>query len=95
MRTKGKKLIVMVPCFNEEKTLAAVIKSIPKKIPGIAKIETLVVDDGSTDKTFQVAKKLKVNHIIRHFNNKGLAKAFEAGLELALEKGADIIVNTD
>lgn len=95
MRTKGKKLIVMIPCYNEEKTLAAVIKSIPKKIPGIAKIETLVVDDGSTDKTFQVAKKLKVNHIVRHFNNKGLAKAFETGLELALAKGADIIVNTD
>ncbi|MDZ4228890.1 MAG: glycosyltransferase, partial [Patescibacteria group bacterium] len=69
--TKGKKLIVMIPCFNEEKTLSAVIKSIPKKIPGIAKIETLVIDDGSTDKTFQVAKKLKVNHIVRHFNNKG------------------------
>ncbi len=95
MRTKGKKLIVMVPCFNEEKTLPAVIKSIPKKIPGIAKIETLVIDDGSTDKTFQVAKRLKVNHIIRHFNNKGLARAFEKGLELALAKGADIIVNTD
>ncbi|MFH0942944.1 MAG: glycosyltransferase family 2 protein, partial [Candidatus Beckwithbacteria bacterium] len=95
MRTKGKKLIVMVPCYNEEKTLAAVIKSIPKKIPGIAKIETLVVDDGSTDSTYKVAKNLKVNHVIRHFNNKGLARAFEAGLELALAKGADIIVNTD
>ena len=95
MRTKGKKLIVMIPCYNEEKTLAAVIKSIPKKIPGIAKIETLVVDDGSTDNTYKVAKKLKVNHIIRHFNNKGLARAFSDGLELALAKGADIIVNTD
>ena len=95
MRTKGKKLIVMIPCYNEEKTLAAVIKSIPKKIPGIAKIETLVVDDGSTDNTYKAAKKLKVNHIVRHFNNKGLARSFETGLELALQKGADIIVNTD
>ena len=95
MRTKGKKLIVMIPCYNEEKTLPAVIKSIPKKIPGIAKIETLVVDDGSTDNTYKVAKKLKVNHIVRHFNNKGLARSFETGLELALQKGADIIVNTD
>ena len=95
MRTKGKKLIVMIPCYNEEKTLPLVIKSIPKKIKGINKIETLVIDDGSTDKTVQVAKKLKVNHIARHFKNKGLARAFETGLELALKKGADIIVNTD
>lgn len=91
----AKKLIIMVPCYNEEKTLPLVIKSIPKKIPGIGKIETLVVDDGSTDKTLAVAKRLKVNHIIRHINNKGLARSFADGLELALAKGADIIVNTD
>ena len=91
----AKKLIVMVPCYNEAKTLPLVIKSIPKKIPGISKIETLVIDDGSTDGTFQVAKKLKVSHIVRHFNNKGLARSFSDGLELALAKGADIIVNTD
>jgi len=91
----AKKLIVMIPCYNEAKTLPLVIKSIPKKIPGIAKIETLVVDDGSTDRTFQAARKLKVNHIIRHINNKGLARSFADGLELALAKGADIIVSTD
>ena len=95
MRTKGKKLIVMVPCYNEEKTLAAVIKSIPKKIPGIAKIETLVIDDGSTDKTFQVAKKLKVNHVIRHNRNKGLGSTFVTGRDSALKLEADVIVAID
>ncbi len=85
----------MVPCYNEEKTLPLVIKSIPKKIKGIDKIETLVIDDGSIDKTYQAAKKVKVNHIIRHHGNKGLAQAFATGIETALAKGADIIVNTD
>lgn len=85
----------MIPCFNEEKTLPLVIRSIPKKIPGISKIETLVVDDGSTDKTYKVAKKLKVNHIIRHINNKGLACSFTDGMNFCIEKGYDIIVNTD
>src|SRR4030043_660898 len=89
------KLIVMIPCFNEEKTLPLVINSIPKKIKGIDKIETLIIDDGSTDKTYQVAKKLKVNHIIQHQGNKGLARAFASGLEASLKEGADIIVNTD
>jgi glycosyltransferase involved in cell wall biosynthesis len=89
------KLIVMVPCYNEEKTLPLVINSIPKNIKGIDRIETLIVDDGSTDKTIKVAKKLKVDHIVKHKGNKGLAKAFATGLEAALEKGADIIVNTD
>lgn len=85
----------MIPCFNEEKTLPLVINSIPKKIVGIDKIETLIVDDGSSDQTVLVAKKLKVNHIIQHKNNKGLARAFETGLNACLDKGADIIVNTD
>ena len=95
MKRLGKKLIVMIPCYNEEKTLPLVIKSIPEKIHGISKIETLVIDDGSTDKTSQVAKKLKVNHIIRHQANKGLAQTFADGIEIALKKGAHIIVNTD
>lgn len=95
MRQKGKKLIVMVPCYNEEKTLPLVINSIPKKIPGISKIETLVIDDGSTDKTSQVAKKLRVNYLVRHITNKGLAASFSEGIDFCLEKGADIIVNTD
>lgn len=85
----------MIPCLNEEKTLPLVIKSIPKKIPGIKKIETLVIDDASTDKTYEVAKKLKVTYVLRHINNKGLAKSFVDGIDFCLEKGADIIVNTD
>jgi len=89
------KLIVMIPCYNEEKTLPLVINSIPKKIKGIDSVETLIIDDGSKDKTVEVAKKLNVNYIVRHKGNKGLAKAFATGIETALEKGADIIVNTD
>jgi len=89
------KLIVMVPCFNEEQTLPLVINSIPKRIAGVDQLETLIVDDGSSDRTVQVAKQLGVTHIIRHSSNKGLARAFETGLRECLRKGADIIVNTD
>ena len=64
------KLIVQIPCYNEEKTLADVLKTIPKKIPGISKIETQIIDDGSTDKTIEVAKKYKVTHIVKHTGNK-------------------------
>lgn len=95
MKKGNRKLVVMIPCFNEETTLPLVIKSIPQKIPGISKIETLVIDDGSTDKTFQVAKRLKVNHILKHIKNKGLARSFADGIDFCLQKGADIIVNTD
>lgn len=89
------KLIVMVPCLNEEKTLPSVINSIPKKIAGIDIIETLIIDDGSTDETVKVAKKLGVNHILKNTRNRGLAKSFSLGLNYALNNGADIIVNTD
>lgn len=89
------KLIVQVPCLNEEKTLPLVINSIPKKIKGVNKIELMIIDDGSTDRTVEVAKKLGVHHIIRHKNNKGLAAAFETGINEGLKRGADIIVNTD
>jgi glycosyltransferase involved in cell wall biosynthesis len=89
------KLIVQIPCYNEEATLALVLNSIPFKIPGIDKVETLIVDDGSTDKTIEVAKKFGVNHIVRHRRNKGLAASFVDGINMALKKGADIIVNTD
>ncbi|MBI3486019.1 glycosyltransferase family 2 protein [Candidatus Daviesbacteria bacterium] len=89
------KLIVQIPCFNEEKTLSLVLKSIPKKIPGITKIETLIIDDGSTDKTVAIAKKLGVNHIVKHRTNRGLAISFSDGIHRSLELGADIIVNTD
>jgi glycosyltransferase involved in cell wall biosynthesis len=89
------KLIVQIPCYNEEATLPMVLKSIPFKIPGVDLVETLIIDDGSTDKTIEVAKKFGVNHIVRHRRNKGLAASFVDGLNMALKKGADIIVNTD
>lgn len=89
------KLIVQIPCFNEEKTLPLVLENIPKKIEGIDQIETLIVDDGSDDKTVSVAKKLDVDHIISLPFNKGLGNAFKTGVEHALKNGADIVVNTD
>lgn len=92
---KNMKLIIQVPCLNEEKTLPQVFKSMPKVIPGVDKIETLIIDDGSTDKTIEVAKKLGVNHIVRHKTNKGLATSFSDGIHACLRLGADIIVNTD
>ncbi len=89
------KLIVQVPCYNEEHTLPAVLASIPKKIKGVDVIETLIIDDGSSDKTVKVAKKHGVTHIIRNRQNRGLAASFAAGIHKALLEGADIIVNTD
>lgn len=88
------KVVVQIPCFNEEQTLPLVLKSIPKKIRGVDSIEVLIIDDGSTDNTIAVAKKYGVKHIIGH-THKGLARSFQAGLLQALELGADIIVNTD
>ncbi|MGQ0567704.1 MAG: glycosyltransferase family 2 protein [Gemmobacter sp.] len=89
------KLIVMVPCFNEELTLPSVIQSIPQHIPGIDRIETLIIDDGSTDRTVEVAEAIGVDHIVRLKTNKGLAAALQAGIDSAIDLGADIIVNTD
>lgn len=89
------KLIIQIPCLNEEKTLPLVIKDIPKKIAGIDKVEILVIDDGSTDRTLHVAKELGVDHIVQLSYNRGLAHAFMIGLDTALNLGADIIVNTD
>lgn len=89
------KLVVQIPCFNEEETLPLVVNTIPKKIPGVDSIEILVIDDGSKDKTVEVAKRLGVHHIIRHTGNKGLARSFADGIHYALMIGADIIVNTD
>lgn len=89
------KLIVQIPCFNEEKTLPLVVNSIPRNIPGIDTVEILIIDDGSKDKTIEVARELGVNHIIKHTSNRGLARAFETGLDACLRLGADIIVNTD
>ena len=89
------KLIIQIPCLNEEATLPITLKDLPEKIDGIDCIETLVIDDGSTDKTVEAAQKHNVNHILRFTNNKGLAKAFMYGMNHALTLGADIIVNTD
>lgn len=89
------KLIIQIPCFNEEKTLPEVINDLPKKIDGIDTIEYLVIDDGSIDNTIQVAKELGVHHILELGSNRGLAKAFSAGIDYALHHDADIVVNTD
>ena len=89
------KLIIQIPCYNEEETLPVTIKDLPRFIEGVDVIETLVIDDGSTDRTIEVAEKLGVDHIIRFNKNKGLARTFTAGLDAALKCGADIIVNTD
>jgi len=89
------KLIVQIPCLNEEETLPLTIRDIPRTIEGIETVEILVIDDGSADRTSAVARELGVTHIIRFANTQGLAKAFMVGLDVSLKLGADIIVNTD
>lgn len=89
------KLIVQIPCLNEEATLADVINGIPRSIPGIDVIHIVVIDDGSTDNTVQLAQSLGVTTIIRHRATRGLAEAFRSGVDYALTHGADILVNTD
>lgn len=89
------KLIIQIPCYNEEQTLPETIGDLPKEIEGIDIIETLIIDDGSTDRTIEVAKELGVNHIIQNTNNRGLARSFRKGLDACLSLDADIIVNTD
>src|SRR3989338_7198955 len=89
------KVIVQVPCLNEEKTLPLVLKSIPKKIASVDEVVVLIIDDGSTDKTVEVAKNLGVKHFVIHPGKQGLARSFRDGVNYALELGADIVVNTD
>jgi glycosyltransferase involved in cell wall biosynthesis len=89
------KVVVQIPCLNEELTLPAVLKTIPKHIKGVDSIEVLIIDDGCSDRTVEVARKLGVKHFIHHAKPKGLARSFHDGLLKCLEMGADIIVNTD
>jgi glycosyltransferase involved in cell wall biosynthesis len=89
------KLIIQIPCLNEEATLPATIADLPERIDGIDEIELLVIDDGSTDRTVEVAREHGVEHVVRLTNTKGLAAGFQAGLDAGLKLGADVIVNTD
>ena len=89
------KLIIQIPCLNEADHLPETLAALPKAIPGVDVIETLVIDDGSSDGTSDVARQLGVHHIVRHRRNRGLAAAFQNGVEACLAAGADIIVNTD
>lgn len=89
------KLVIQIPCYNEEETLPITFKDLPREIEGIDEIRTLVIDDGSTDRTIDVAKKIGVDHIISFNRHKGLSRAFAAGIEKSLELGAGVIVNTD
>ncbi|WP_110588494.1 glycosyltransferase family 2 protein [Microbacterium suaedae] len=89
------RLFVQVPCLNEEATLPLVLESIPKEIPGIDEIHVLIIDDGSSDRTVEVARELGVEHFVFHTRNMGLARSFRDGVDYALQHGADIVVNTD
>ncbi|HET9163739.1 MAG TPA: glycosyltransferase family 2 protein [Solirubrobacterales bacterium] len=89
------KLIIQIPCLDEEATLPQTIADLPRRIDGVDEIELLVIDDGSTDRTVEVARECGVEHIVRLTNNRGLAAAFQAGLDACLKLGADLVVNTD
>jgi len=89
------KLIIQIPCLNEEETLPVTLADLPREVPGFSEVEWLIIDDGSTDGTVEVARTHGVDHIVRLTNNKGLASGFQAGLDAALKLGADVIVNTD
>jgi len=89
------KLIVQIPCYNEEETLPQTVRDIPRQIEGVEQVEVLIIDDGSKDQTIEAAKKAGVDHIVKNISNKGLARTFLAGLDASLRLGADIIVNTD
>ena len=89
------KLIIQIPCFNEEHTLPQTIADLPKSIEGISTIEVMVIDDGSTDSTSEVARDLGVHHVLKNKHNLGLARSFQKGVNACLDAGADIIVNTD
>ncbi|MBW4464084.1 MAG: glycosyltransferase family 2 protein [Pegethrix bostrychoides GSE-TBD4-15B] len=89
------KLIIQIPCYNEERTLGITLSALPRQLPGVDRIEWLIINDGSRDRTLEVAKEFGVDHIVSFPTNQGLARGFMAGLEACLRAGADIIVNTD
>lgn len=89
------KLIIQIPCFNEAESLPIALNDLPREVDGFDKVEWLVIDDGSTDNTVDVAKDHKVDYIIQHTKNQGLAKSFMTGIDACLNLGADVIVNTD
>jgi glycosyltransferase involved in cell wall biosynthesis len=90
-----KKLIIQMPCYNEEGTLAIALQALPRQVPGIDKVEWLIINDGSSDRTMEVARENGVDHIVDLGSHQGLARGFMAGLDAGLRAGADIIVNTD
>ncbi len=89
------KLIIQIPCFNEADSLPVTLQQLPRAVPGCAQVEWMVIDDGSSDGTAEVAKRCGVDHVIRHSANRGLAAAFMTGIDSAIALGADVIVNTD
>src|SRR5690606_19003213 len=89
------KLIIQIPCLNETGTLAIAIEALPREVPGFDQVEYLIIDDGSTDGTSELARQLGVHHVVRHHVNRGLAAAFMTGMDTCLALGADVIVNTD
>jgi glycosyltransferase involved in cell wall biosynthesis len=91
----AKTLIIQIPCYNEAATLGITLAALPRAVPGFARVDWMVIDDGSTDDTVEVARAAGVDHIVRLGRNQGLARAFAAGLEAAARAGADVIVNTD
>ncbi|NJK39928.1 MAG: glycosyltransferase family 2 protein [Oscillatoriales cyanobacterium RM1_1_9] len=89
------KLIIQIPCYNEEATLGLTLSELPRYLPGIDQVEWLIINDGSVDRTVEVARACGIDHVVHFPHNQGLAKAFMAGIEASLKAGADIIVNTD
>jgi glycosyltransferase involved in cell wall biosynthesis len=89
------KLIIQIPCLNEESSIGQVLDELPRSIPGVDVIETLIIDDGSSDRTCEVAREHGATHVVKLMRNRGLAYTFRTGLEACLQRGADLIVNTD